>query len=240
MPFFLIITLLFDFITLALMKQLFIFSLLIILCVEVYTQLPEGFVYIVDEIPLVHSDLRYCHENNFVGNPIEGYQENVLILTLDATKALKKVQDELLKKGFSLKIFDAYRPQRAVNHFRKWARNLNDTLNKSVFYPDVAKKNLFKYGYISTRSRHSSGSTIDLTLVNLKTNKEMDMGTPYDYFGKESWVTYEGITDAQKSNRNLLQSIMIKHGFRNYPQEWWHFTLRGEPFKNQYFDFIIE
>ena len=222
------------------MKRIFIFLISFSYCIVNVAQIPKEFVYVKDAIPSIQGDLRYCSENNFVGNPIEGYQENVIILTIKATSALKKVQEELLKKGLSAKVFDAYRPQRAVNHFRKWARNLNDTMKKAEFYPRVSKRNLFIEGYISTHSRHSSGSTIDLTIVNLKTNKELDMGTSYDYFGKESWVTYNGITEPQKKNRELLESIMIKHGFRNYPQEWWHFTLRGEPFRDQYFDFVVE
>ncbi len=205
-----------------------------------FAQLQEGFVYIKDEIPTIKVELRYFSENNFVGQRIDGYNANVVILSKDATKALKKVQDELLKDSLSLKVFDAYRPQRAVNHFRKWARNVNDTLTKQAYYPNVKKKNLFKEGYISTRSRHSSGSTLDITLVDLSTYKELDMGTSYDYLGKESQTFYKGITQQQQKNRMLLKNVMSKYGFRNYSQEWWHFTLRGEPFLNKYFDFLIE
>ncbi|PHR68878.1 MAG: peptidase M15 [Lutibacter sp.] len=215
-------------------------TLLFFSCFNVFAQLEEGFVYVTDEIPSIKVELRYFSENNFVGQKIEGYNSNVVILSHEATKTLKKVQSELLKDSLSLKIFDAYRPQRAVNHFRKWARNVNDTLTKQDFYPKVKKKNLFKEGYISTHSRHSSGSTLDITVVDLKTCKELDMGTAYDHFGKESHTFYGGITQKQKANRMFLKTVMSKHGFRNYPQEWWHFTLRGEPFLNQYFDFAVE
>lgn len=203
-------------------------------------QLPEGFVYITDEIPSIKVELRYFSENNFVGTFIDGYVSGSPVLTKEATDNLKIVQNKLLKQQLSLKIYDAYRPQRAVNHFWKWAKNINDTLTKTQFYPNVAKKNLFNEGYIATKSRHSSGSTIDVTLVNLVTNKELDMGTPYDFFGPESWVAYKGITEQQQENRMLLKTVMNNAGFVSYSKEWWHFTLHNEPFRNQYFDFVVK
>ena len=203
-------------------------------------QLPNGFVYIHDVDSSIKLELRYCSINNFVGNPINGYKAEVCILTNHAAQRLKAIQTELRQYNLSLKIYDAYRPQQAVNHFMRWAKDVNDTITKQQFYPNVEKKNLFKEEYIATRSRHSSGSTIDITLVDLTTGEVLDMGTPYDFFGEESWILYKGITVQQKSNRMLLQTIMKKHGFIPYPKEWWHFTLAGEPFKNQYFDFPIE
>ena len=214
--------------------------LVLFINLSAFAQLPKGFVYVDDVISDIQIELRYCLNNNFIGEPVDGYNGEVCILSLQAANALKNVQDELRKQNLSLKIFDAYRPQRAVNHFMKWARNVNDTLMKNQFYPAVDKRNLFKEGYIASRSRHSSGSTLDLTIVDLKTGEELDMGTPYDYFGKESWLLHDDLTPAQKENRMQLHNIMKKHGFRHYPQEWWHFTLRGEPFKNQYFDFPVE
>jgi D-alanyl-D-alanine dipeptidase len=214
--------------------------LLFLLQLSAFAQLPEGFVYVEDVIPSIQLELRYCLNNNFVGEPVDGYHAEVCILTKQAAYALKKVQEDLKKDSLSLKVFDAYRPQQAVNHFSKWAKNVKDTLMKQQYYPNVDKRNLFRDGYIASKSRHSSGSTIDLTIVDLKTGKELDMGTPYDYFGTPSWYLHEGLTEAQKNNRALLHNIMLKHGFRHYPKEWWHFTLRGEPFKNQYFDFPVE
>ncbi|QRM87906.1 peptidase M15 [Lacinutrix sp. WUR7] len=214
--------------------------LLFLLQLSAFAQLPEGFVYVEDVIPSIQLELRYCLNNNFVGEPVDGYHAEVCILTKQAAYALKKVQEDLKKDSLSLKVFDAYRPQQAVNHFSKWAKNVKDTLMKQQYYPNVDKRNLFRDGYIASKSRHSSGSTIDLTIVDLKTGKELDMGTPYDYFGTPSWYLHEGLTQAQKANRALLHNIMLKHGFRHYPKEWWHFTLRGEPFKNQYFDFPVE
>lgn len=205
-----------------------------------FAQLPEGFVYVKQQMPTIQIELRYFTNNNFVGKPIDGYNKYVCILSKEATNALKKVQKDLESFNLSLKIYDAYRPQRAVNHFMAWAKNVNDTLKKQEYYPNVDKRNLFKEQYIATHSRHSSGSTLDVILVDLNTGEELDMGTPYDYFGPESWIHYMRLTTQQKANRMLLQNVMIKHGFRPYPQEWWHFTLRGEPFKDQYFDFPVE
>ncbi len=205
-----------------------------------FAQLPDGFVYVKQQIPSIQTELRYFTSNNFIGQPINGYKRDVCILSIQATRALKKVQKELNSFNLSLKIYDAYRPQRAVNHFIAWARDLNDTIKKQEYYPQVDKKDLFKDQYIASKSRHSSGSTLDVTLVDMNTGEELDMGTPYDYFGPQSWIHFMRLTTQQRSNRLLLQSIMAKHGFRPFPWEWWHFTLRGEPFKDQHFDFPVE
>ncbi len=205
-----------------------------------FAQLPQGFVYVKTVVPDLEIELRYFTNNNFVGKPIDGYASNKLILTAQTTSALKEVQEELQQQNICLKVYDGYRPQRAVNHFMAWARDLNDTINKQQFYPDVQKGDLFKEEYIATRSGHSKGSTVDLTLIDGNTGKPLDMGSGYDFFGRQSWIDYEGITERQKHNRQLLQAMMLKHGFRNYPREWWHFTLINEPFPNTYFDFPIE
>lgn len=205
----------------------------------VNAQLPKGFVYVTEYIPNITVELRYFCSDNFIGTHIDGYEAEKCILSLPATLALQKVQAELNKKNLGIKIFDAYRPQRAVNHFRRWARDLTDTLMKQEYYPNIAKKDAFKLGYIATKSRHSSGSTVDITIIDLKTKKELDMGSAYDFFGKISWVDYKKLTKKQLENRQLLQRVMLTNGFRNYPKEWWHFTLRGEPYRNQYFDFPI-
>ena len=216
-------------------------SLLFILFVSFsMSQVPKGFVDIEKEIPSIVIELRYFGSDNFVGTPIDGYNAPRAYLTKEAAIALKNVQTELATYGLSIKIFDSYRPQTAVNHFIRWARDLNDTINKQRFYPDVDKRNLFKEEYIASRSGHSRGSTLDITLVDLKTCEELDMGSPYDFFGRESWVENPELTAQQRANRMLLQTIMSKHGFRNYPKEWWHFTLRGEPFPETYFDFQVD
>ncbi len=191
------------------------------------------------EIPEVKIDLRYYSKNNFMGDTIDGYYANKCILSVDATKALSDVQKELSQKDLSLKVFDAYRPQRAVDHFVRWAQNLADTMMKSQYYPYVPKSILFTEGYIAERSGHTRGSTLDLTIVN-NVGVELDMGTPWDYFGPESWLANENLTSVQISNRQLLQTVMKKYGFRSYEKEWWHFTLENEPFPDTYFDFPIK
>ena len=221
------------------MKKIFLIFFILV-SISVKAQLPKGFVYVKNEIPSIKTELRYYTNNNFVGKPINGYNKNVCILSSQATNALKKAQKELERYKLSLKIYDAYRPQKAVDHFISWAKDLNDTITKQKFYPDVDKSKLFKEQYIATRSRHSSGSTVDVTLVDIDSGEELDMGTPYDFFGPESWIHYLRLTPQQKANRLLLQSIMTKYGFRPYPWEWWHFTLKGEPFKDQHFNFPVE
>ncbi|CAM1352860.1 M15 family metallopeptidase [Tenacibaculum insulae] len=221
------------------MKQILYFLLFTTYILQAQ-KLPKGFSYINNVAPTIQQELRYCSTNNFIGSPINGYHESVLICSTQTAKALKKVQSELLKKDLSLKVFDAYRPQTAVNHFVKWARVINDTLMKQIYYPTINKRFLFKKGYISSRSGHSRGSTVDLTIVNLKTNEELDMGSPYDFFGNSSHITYPKLTKHQKQNRQLLQNIMLKHNFRPYSKEWWHFTLRHEPFPKTYFDFPVK
>jgi len=208
--------------------------------VQEHKGLPEGFVHVKDVIPDIDVELRYFSTHNFVGDTIVGYNSNTLILTKQSAEALKKVQDELQQQNLCLRVYDGYRPQRAVNHFMRWAKDLNDTINKQEFYPNVEKRFLFREEYIATRSGHSRGSTLDLTIINGNTNETLDMGSPYDFFGKESWVDHPDLTKEQLANRQLLQKVMLKHNFRNYPKEWWHFTLRWEPFPKTYFDFEVE
>lgn len=217
-----------------------VFLLVLTLSFNKSQELPEGFVYAQDSIPELHVELRYFSTHNFVGDTINGYKANKLILTKETVVALKQVNEVLLKQNKCLLVYDGYRPQRAVNHFMLWARDLNDTIGKAEFYPNVAKKDLFKEEYIATRSGHSKGSTVDLTIVDGETNEPLDMGSPYDFFGEPSWVDYNGISEQQKNNRILLQSLMLKYGFRNYPKEWWHFTLSNEPFPDTYFDFEVK
>jgi len=205
----------------------------------VYAQLPKEFAYVEDVIPSIKVELRYFSMNNFLATQVDGYKKDVAILSVQATEALKKVQNELKQYNLSIKIFDGYRPQQAVNHFVRWARNLNDTINKQAFYPAVKKQHLFQEGYISSKSGHSRGSTLDMTLVDIDTGKELDMGSSWDFFGPESWVANLELTLQQRANRMLLQTIMIKHGFKYYTKEWWHFTLRNEPFPETYFDFPV-
>jgi len=200
-------------------------------------QIPDGFKFIQDELPTVIIDQRYAGNHNFVGRPITGYEGRKPVLTLAACAALSKAQVYFKNQGFELKIFDAYRPQKAVNDFVQWSKDSNDTVMKFEFYPDLAKDQLFKLGYIAKKSGHSRGSTVDLTLVNIKTKKELDMGSPYDYFGEISGVEFKNLKSNQKKNRQILQQGMIHCGFQPYLEEWWHFTLKNEPYPDSYFDF---
>jgi len=203
-------------------------------------EIPEGFVYAKEIMPALRTDLRYYSSNNFVGKPIDGYNKPKCILTKEAAEALKKVQDEFARLGFGLMVFDAYRPQRAVDHFIRWSKDSIDTKMKEEFYPNINKKDLFEEGYISEKSGHSRGSTVDVTVVSLRTGHILDLGGPYDYFDKKSSVDYTNITKNQRAIRLMLQRRMLKHGFKYYPKEWWHFTMANEPYPDTYFDFPIE
>ena len=201
--------------------------------------LEDGFVYLKDIDDSVIVDLKYYSTENFTGQLVEGYHSNTAILTNESASALSNAQDDFNKLGYSLILYDAYRPQRAVDFFVQWSKNLDDTINKRIYYPNIKKSELFKSGYIAYKSGHSRGSTVDVSLVELSTNKELDMGTIFDYFGIESHTFSDDITEKQKSNRLILYEIMSQNGFKNYPKEWWHFTLEKEPFK-KYFDFLVK
>lgn len=205
-------------------------------------KLPDNFVYIEDLIPDIRSEIRYFSENNFVGQRIDGYEKPECVLTKKAALALQEVQAELKSFGLGLKVYDCYRPQRAVNHFVRWARDLDDTRMKHQYYPDVDKKNLFKDGYIAEKSGHSRGSTVDLTIVPLEPDDamELDMGTKWDFFGPESWPSSLQVSAVQRVHRMLLHLVMTKHGFNPLMEEWWHFTLADEPFPDSYFDFVVK
>ena len=163
------------------------------------------------------------------------------LLSKQAAAALKKASDELVQLGYRLKIYDAYRPQKAVDHFVRWSKNIEDTLMKRYFYPDLDKSVLFAQEYIAEKSGHTRGSTVDLTLFDMTTEKEVDMGGTFDFFGEQSHPDYKKtLTDEQYSNRMLLRNVMIKHGFKPLDSEWWHFTLKDEPFPDTYFDFDVK
>ena len=201
--------------------------------------LPTGFVYLKEVVPAVVLDIRYYGADNFVGARVDGYQNSVCIISKEAAQAVKKVSDELSMQSIRLKVFDAYRPQKAVNHFSKWAKDLNDVKTKTKYYPEVNKYDLFKLNYIASKSGHSRGSTLDLTLIDENGN-ELDMGTTWDYFGSKSWINDTSISVIAQSNRKLLQEVMVTNGFIPYNEEWWHFTLKDEPFPDTYFDFDVE
>lgn len=202
-------------------------------------EIPNSFVNLKEQIPNLEIDLRYYGSHNFLGRPVKGYEANKVFISREAASALVQIQKELNAQGLGIKVFDAYRPQQAVNNFKEWALDIADTAAKKEFYPDVDKRNLFKLGYIAEKSGHSRGSTIDLTIINLKDKKELDMGTGFDYFGEPSHHDYSNLSPQQKANRKLIKDIMEKHGFKSIEEEWWHYTLKNEPFKDQYFDFKV-
>lgn len=200
----------------------------------------EGFVLVSDVVPDAILEIRYFSTYNFVGERIDGYEQPCALLTKEAAEALKAVSDDLVEQGYRLKIFDAYRPQTAVDHFVRWAEDPDAEEMKPYFYPNVEKSRLFHEGYISSKSGHSRGSTVDLTLFDVKTGKELDMGGVFDYFGELSHPGYtDGLTEEQIANRKLLRNAMVKHGFRPLSTEWWHFTLIEEPYPDTYFTFPV-
>lgn len=208
------------------------------------------FVDVKSLIPSLVLEIRYFGNYNFVGERIDGYQSPRCLLTEKAARALKKVQKDLRKKRLSLIVYDCYRPEKAVDHFVRWAKDLNDTKMKSVFYPQMKKTSLFKKGYIAEKSGHSRGSTVDVGLIALPDistgptaafkKKVLDMGTHFDYFGERSHTRNGTISLRQKSNRMILKNVMEKNGFKNLAEEWWHYTLIDEPFRDTYFNFEIE
>ena len=201
---------------------------------------PSGFVVLSDVVPDIIQEIRYYSTYNFVGDRIDGYEQPCALMTIEAAQALKKVSDEVKKKGYRLKVYDAYRPQMAVDNFVRWAEDFKDKRMKKYFYPKVDKTRLFADGYIDAKSGHSRGSTIDLTLFDMNTGKEVDMGGTFDYFGIESHPDYKGkLTKTQIRNRNYLRDVMIKHGFKPLETEWWHFTLKDEPYPDTYFTFKV-
>ena len=226
--------------------------------------LPDSFVHIQEVIPDALMDIRYDTDHNFLGVRVDGYEAPACILTRQAAQALANVQKDLAPFSMSIKIYDCYRPQRAVDHFVRWAKDINDTKTQKEFYPTVEKQNLFRDGYIAERSSHSRGSTVDLTIVSLPAplqppyvagqplkacylpagvrfaDNSLDMGTGFDCFDVASHPENINLSPQHRANRLLLKTLMAKYGFRNYDQEWWHFTLKDEPFPDTYFDFIIE
>ncbi len=200
----------------------------------------SGFVVLSEVAPDIIQEIRYFSTYNFVGDRIDGYQVPCALMTREAAEALKAVSDDLMRRGYRLKIYDAYRPQTAVDHFVRWAEDIKDTRMKNYFYPKVDKTRLFDEGYIAAKSGHSRGSTVDLTLFDMKTGKEVDMGGTFDWFGEESHPDYVGkLTRKQLHNRKILRDAMIRHGFKPIEEEWWHFTLKDEPYPDTYFTFPV-
>jgi D-alanyl-D-alanine dipeptidase len=202
-------------------------------------EVPDNFIYLREVIHDIEVDLRYCSDNNFTGRRVPGYEAERLIVTLDAAMALGKIQQELLYGNLALKIFDGYRPQRAVDHFIAWAHDGADTSTKAAYYPNVDKDRIFPEGYLVEKSSHSRGSTVDLTLIDKSSGEELDMGTPFDFFDLLSWPGSLEVSLQQRANRMLLRNVMQRHGFVGVEEEWWHFTLKSEPWPDTYFNFPV-
>lgn len=200
---------------------------------------PSGFTVLADFVPGIIQEIRYYSSYNFIGERIDGYEEPCALLTKEAARALKSVANEMNVRGYRLKVFDAYRPATAVKHFVLWGIEDTDIRMKQYFYPDLEKQELFIKGYIAKQSSHSRGSTVDLTLLDMASGKEVDMGSPFDFFGEISHPDYRGITDEQYQNRMELRNCMIRNGFEPIDCEWWHFTLKDEPYPDTYFDFPV-
>ena len=217
------------------------------------------FVTLTDVVPDAILEIRYFGTYNFVGCRIDGYEEPTALLTRVAADSLRAVSDDVKALGYRLKIYDAYRPQKGVDHFVRWAEDFADTLMKPYFYPDLDKSVLFPQEYICLKSGHTRGSTLDLTLFDMQTEKELDMGGTFDWFGPESHPDFGGnpetceytgdcskspagrtITAQQFANRMILRQAMLRHGFKPFDTEWWHFTLRDEPFPDTYFTFPVK
>lgn len=204
--------------------------------------MPDNFVELKMYIPTINLDIRYFTTDNFVGTRIDGYKSPKALLSVRAANALRNIQSELAIFGLGLKIYDAYRPQQAVDHFIRWAKDPNDIKMKLNYYPELDKESLFKQGYLIDRSSHSRGSAVDVSIVSLhKTDpEELDMGTDWDFFGPDSWPQSFTVTPQQRANRMFLYHMMRKHGFKPHEKEWWHFTLENEPYPDQYFDTPIQ
>ncbi len=203
-------------------------------------QIPDGFGYVHKAIPDAKYDIRYYTDDNFVGTPVDGYLAPVAVLTKEALEALQNAADELREQGYGIIVFDGYRPQKAVDHFVRWVQNPSDTLTRRKYYPDVDKADLFAKGYIAERSGHTRGSTVDLSLYDLETGEEIDMGSGFDLFGPPSHHGTDLITPEQAANRMILRKAMERNGFAAYSREWWHYRLENEPFPDTFFDFDVQ
>lgn len=206
-----------------------------------YSNDASGFVILSEYVPDIIEEVRYHTTYNFIGDKIDGYDDPIILVVLEVALALQKANKEAKKLGYAFKVYDAYRPQTAVDHFVRWAKDISDTRMKEIFYPETKKEELFEKGFIASKSGHTRGSSIDLTLFDLKTGKEVDMGGVFDNFGDVSHSNYtEGLTEEQINNRKLLRKIMTGSGFKGINSEWWHFNLIDEPYPDTYYTFPID
>jgi len=224
------------------MKKIFLIMLFLIVSPFVFADTistdKSDFQKVSDVIYDVAYDIRYYSDNNFTGHRINGYKAPVAYMTKDSLKALSVAADDLRKQGYRLLIWDTYRPQKAVDDFVEWINNPNNPGDKT-FYPKLKKSQLLEGQYIMAKSGHSRGSTVDLTIIK-KDGSFVDMGGTFDLFSEISHPDYKKLTKEQKKNRKILHDAMIKAGFKGIDSEWWHFTLKNEPYKDTYFNFDVE
>lgn len=219
----------------------YIINLLILLPGSTMAVVPNGFVSLNELCPSLLFQMNYATTENFTGEVVDGYKAKKAFLALGPAEALCQVQAEAQKRGLTLKIFDSYRPVKAVSFFQAWAKKPETNPNlKELYYPGFTRLELFEQGYIAKQSSHSRGSAVDLTLADSKTKASLDMGSAFDYFHDLSHTESQKITKEQHQNRMLLKGLMEGRGFKNFSQEWWHFSFRPEPYPEQYFDFDVE
>ncbi len=202
--------------------------------------LPEGFLYVDEVIEDCIVDAKYAGTDNFLGRPAAGYNAPLVVVAQEAAEPLAKVAAIFREKGYLMKFYDAYRPQRAVDDFVRWGADAEDDRRKPVHFPNVPKAEMFAQGYIATRSGHTRACAVDLTLVDAATMQELDMGSIFDFMDERSHHGAPGLTPAQEANRRLLCEVMCANGFRSFKSEWWHYALTPEPHPNTYFDFPVE
>ncbi|GAB3393603.1 D-Ala-D-Ala dipeptidase VanX [Humibacter soli] len=200
----------------------------------------EDFVYVDDLVPGIRWDAKYATWDNFVGKPVDGYRANRVVGTTALCSALSRAAEEAEARGFGLLLWDGYRPQRAVDDFVRWSRQPEDGMTKQRHYPNIERSDMFTLGYVATKSGHSRGSAVDLTLYNLATGALTAMGGGHDLMDRCSHHGAAGIGDLEARNRDALRSVMERSGFVSYPAEWWHYTLRNEPHPHTYYDFPID
>jgi D-alanyl-D-alanine dipeptidase len=226
------------------MKNLTILGLMTLIGAQAYAvdckqdYLPKGFVYLDQIDPTIDQKIGFATTDNILGIPADGYEVGRAVCTKEAATALTKVQKKLKKKGLCLQVMDAYRPDRAVRHIQRWAQDWKDQKTKARYYPTIDKKDIWGTYVAAKQSSHSRGSTVDVLIVDDKTKEPLDFGP--DFFGEESWTHYSKATKEQRANRLMLRKIMMAHGFKPYDKEFWHFTLKDEPFPKHYFDFVLK